>query len=720
MMTKEAVTAERAGDLVEGLFLEEKKGRFLGTVLVQGKEEECYISSSARLSNYIQLIHKTVLLKKNMGKNLRTRYRLYAVRGSQGDTLLDLNASNLYLEEFFIRQGIPRERIRREAVYRNGLKTDLLIDGTLYVEVKVILSEETTMVFPRAGAQRLKRQLSLYGDILRNGKRVLLALMLYSVGISRICFREDAEGILTGLLSLCRLGLEIMVYEARLEQNQVVVAERRELTELLRKEMGKRENEEMKSMAAAHFAESMAFYEEKLEENRRKNNGIFYTDLFLADKMVKSLPINKRGCIVDPCCGTGSFLAAALLNGYTEVYGMDQDEGAVEVCRNEMEGELLRGKQGAVLTAMDTLGIEGWQILEKARMKEKADVVIGNPPYAPLGSGVSIAADREFLNRVSAAGGNLFVAAVYRAFEIMKEGGLLSYIIPKNFLHVSGYKNLRTDILRNKTIVSIVDLGRYFKKVRGEQIVITIANREPEETSDILMRELRQGSFADTAVVRQSFFHNEILLFKSDQDFRIYKKLVSNYQTLGHVCQGTIRRGRAVSSEAVVGKDIRKFGYKDRAVCPEGNQIFIQNIYSAEAGIIAAFGGGYEAAQTVTVLTEKDEETCRYLLGILHSRLCNFYLFKYCYNASTLTMHTDARYLKKLPLVPCGGETTKAIVGKVRELEQAEYLSEAWYADMEQLDRLVFRLFGLTEAEADFVVEEMKKIQSKRWFGDER
>ena len=60
----------------------------------------------------------------------------------------------------------------------------------------------------------------------------------------------------------------------------------------------------------------------------------------------------------------------------------------------------------------------------------------------------------------------------------------------------------------------------------------------------------------------------------------------------------------------------------------KGNKVFIQNIYSAEAGIIAAFGGDMEATQTVTVFTDGDEKMCRYILVILHSLLCKLFLYK--------------------------------------------------------------------------------------------
>ena len=110
-----------------------------------------------------------------------------------------------------------------------------------------------------------------------------------------------------------------------------------------------------------------------------------------------------------------------------------------------------------------------------------------------------------------------------------------------------------------------------------------------------------------------------------------------------------------------------------------GNKVFIQNIYSAEAGIIATFGGNLEATQTVTIFTDSDEKICRYILGILHSRICNFFLYKYCYNSSTLTMHTDAKYLKKIPLPEIKTDYINLIISIVKQLEKNDYLSKEWF-----------------------------------------
>ena len=147
--------------------------------------------------------------------------------------------------------------------------------------------------------------------------------------------------------------------------------------------------------------------------------------------------------------------------------------------------------------------------------------------------------------------------------------------------------------------------------------------------------------------------------------------------------------------------------------------MFIQNIYSAEAGIIASFAGDLEASETVTVFTDDDEKMCRYILGVLHSRLCNYYLLKFCFNSSKLTMHTDAKYLEKLPLV-IDNNTFKKIISIVKSLETIEYMSNPWFEMVESLNDLIYDTYKIEEKERAHIEHQMKEIQSQRWNNDKR
>ena len=464
-------------------------------------------------------------------------------------------------------------------------------------------------------------------------------------------------------------------------------------------------------MILQKYAEESTAFEKSLDSGYKKENGIFYTDIVLAKKIIDFLKIPDDSQIIDPCCGTGSFILAAIDAGYENVCGADIDKNAVAMCKNTTKNKNIE--------VMDTLANDGRFILKKFKVKEQMDFVIGNPPYAPISTDITIdTQDYLFLRNVKDSGSNLFVAAIYRAFELVKEGGTISYIVPKNLLHVESYGLLRKMILSKKRILSIVDIGAYFKNVRGEQILLTVKN-EFIDDSEIDIYEYSDNEFIKKLSVPQSFYKNEILLFNNITDYKIYRKLEGTYKRFGDICKGYVGRGKSKSEDAITGKDIKKFGFKNIPTPKNGNQVFIQNIYSAESGAIASFAGALEATQTVTVFTDGDEKMCRYIVGVIHSRLCNYYLLKFCYNNSKLTMHTDAKYLKKLPL-EIDDATFSKIVNLVKTLEKIKYMTDEWFEMVESLNSLVYEAYKIEKDEAEYIDLEMRRIQSQRWINDKR
>ncbi|MEF9985647.1 MAG: N-6 DNA methylase [Bacteroidales bacterium] len=452
-------------------------------------------------------------------------------------------------------------------------------------------------------------------------------------------------------------------------------------------------------------------YETSLDTSYKKGQGIYYTDVELSSKIIEFLKIPIDAFILDPCCGTGSFLASAKHLGYNNVYGSDIDSSAVSLCKknNNIDN----------ITVLDTLSNNGKDVLKKLKLKSRVDYVIGNPPYVPKSKDITIdTSDYLFLRNVKDSGSNLFVAALYRAFELAKDEGVISYIIPKNFLHISSYSVLRKFILTKKTILSIIDIGSYFKNVRGEQIIITIRNQHTA-TNNIGIYRYSDKEFVKQLEVPQNFYKNEILLFANDIDFSIYKKLESSYQKFDDICTGYVGRGRSKSQYAIAGKDIQKFSFKNTIVPKKGNRVFIQNIYSAESGVIASFAGDLEASETVTIFTDGDEKMCRYILGVLHSRLCNYFLLNFCYNNSKLTMHTDAKYLKKLPLIINDRTFTQAI-NVVKLLENIMYMSDEWFDALESLNDIIYKTYNINSIESQYIDFQMKNVQSEKWNYDKR
>jgi DNA (cytosine-5)-methyltransferase 1/site-specific DNA-methyltransferase (adenine-specific) len=453
------------------------------------------------------------------------------------------------------------------------------------------------------------------------------------------------------------------------------------------------------------FASGSNAFETNLPDSFKKANGIFYTDIELAKNIVQFLDIAKDKSVIDPCCGTGSFIYALQRNGYSDVYGCDFEQDTVSKCR-----ELTNSTS---VYHYDTINNNGIETLSHIN-HDKFDVVIGNPPYAPLSGDTSLSCDAEFNRQVVASGNNLFVAAIYRTFELCKEDGIISIIVPKNVLHIPAYAKLREVLLRKKTILSIIELGIHFKTVRGEQIVLTVKNSLPSPKAKIKFYLHCKGKIQILSEIEQNFYSDEIIVFTNSSEPHIFSKLRELRPTLKDVCADGIRRGRC-RGNVVKGKEIRKFGLKDHPVPTEGTQIFVQNIFSAESGLIACYGGDLPAGETITVLRLGNEILAKYVLGLLHSRLCNYYLIRFIFNNSRLTIHTDANYLNSIPIVSDTILFNEVLV-LVDKLESLPYMSEEWLSAYDDLNMLVYSVYGISDEDKAYIEAEMKTISSSKWY----
>ena len=163
-------------ELVTGIFITESKNRFLCQVKIDNDVVECYIPSSCRLSNFLSLEGKEVLLKKTAGKNTRTNYAVYAVKFKRGYILLNLSQANRVIEsnvnrKIFCKLG-PRKHVLREQVIE-GYKSDLYIsDSNTIIEIKSLLTTEKKGVFPTVYSERANIQLRKLSYLLSSGYKV--------------------------------------------------------------------------------------------------------------------------------------------------------------------------------------------------------------------------------------------------------------------------------------------------------------------------------------------------------------------------------------------------------------------------------------------------------------------------------------------------------------------------------------------------------------------
>ena len=182
-----------------GIFKEELKNRFLCLVEIDGEDTLCYIPSSCRLSNFIDLSGREVLVLPVLSPNARTKYSVYALAGNHGFILLNMSKANEAVADSISSRRFSflgkRTLIRKEYKVA-GYKSDLYIEDTkTVVEIKSILSfaKSREARFPSVYSQRAIDQLMKLRCLLDEGYRVSYIFVSLNPSIKQLTINEGIE-----------------------------------------------------------------------------------------------------------------------------------------------------------------------------------------------------------------------------------------------------------------------------------------------------------------------------------------------------------------------------------------------------------------------------------------------------------------------------------------------------------------------------------------------
>ena len=211
---------------ISGIFVKELKNRFLCEVKIDGKVEECYVSSSCHLSNFLQLKGKKVVLIPTQGKNPRTKYALYAAPYRRNYIILNTSLSNVAIEK-----GIHNRRFsylgKRSNVQKEhsveGYKADLYIPQTkTIVEIKSVLSEKDEAVFPTVFSERTQNQLKSIQEMLEKGYKVVFIIVSLNPYIKKLTIDKSTE-FYSELTRCIEKGMEIRAYTSHLKDYEIEI-----------------------------------------------------------------------------------------------------------------------------------------------------------------------------------------------------------------------------------------------------------------------------------------------------------------------------------------------------------------------------------------------------------------------------------------------------------------------------------------------------------------
>ena len=297
------------------------------------------------------------------------------------------------------------------------------------------------------------------------------------------------------------------------------------------------------------------------DAKKRKEQGIYYTPIFIVDYIVRSalkpaldkchsIEDLQKLKVLDPACGSGSFLIQALeaiTEKYKELgtdnefirrritlenlYGVDLDMQAVEIARLNLLINSLDTKDalpkldkniknGNSLISGTDIELEkqfgkNWRDKKPFNWREEFpevfkqggfDVIIGNPPYI-----------KEFVNKSAFDGlhdspyyqGKMDLWTMFAcvSIDLLKDGGTTSFIAPNNWVSNAGASIFRNKILKEGELKTFIDFGDYkvFEQAGIQTMIYVFEKQKPRSKYEIKYLRVSDKNIPEARLILDIF-----------------------------------------------------------------------------------------------------------------------------------------------------------------------------------------------------------------------
>lgn len=223
--------------------------------------------------------------------------------------------------------------------------------------------------------------------------------------------------------------------------------------------------------------------DEVIYEGKQKYQGIYYTPNYISkfitnlalDKWIEKNSYAKNDIkIADISCGSGTFLVNAInkivkdnyykrYSSYKDfllgsIFGFDIDPRAIETAKlNILQNTIIEELNGIGSYNLDNNLVVKDSLLDN--IDRNFDIGIGNPPYVSSSpENLHNKELKEKYNDVIFGNYNTYQLFLKKSIELLNDGGILGYIVPRTLLNQKSASKLRDFIKENMQIELIVDL----------------------------------------------------------------------------------------------------------------------------------------------------------------------------------------------------------------------------------------------------------------------
>ena len=238
----------------------------------------------------------------------------------------------------------------------------------------------------------------------------------------------------------------------------------------------------------------------KLSKIVKKNNGIYFTPPSCVNNNIKLLQpyLKSTITVLEPSCGSCEYITALhKLFPHLIITGIEYNETIY---------------QSILQLNNDKINIKNIDYL-KYETDVKYDLIIGNPPYFVMKKdNVDKSYHTYFEGRP-----NIFILFIIKSIKMLNDNGILSFILPKNFLNCLYYDKTRKYIGKHFQILNIIECNNdKYIETQQDTIILIIQKTRTCNNSGFILEIKNYTIFAnqDNSKKIKKLYKNSKSLFE--------------------------------------------------------------------------------------------------------------------------------------------------------------------------------------------------------------
>jgi type I restriction-modification system DNA methylase subunit len=248
---------------------------------------------------------------------------------------------------------------------------------------------------------------------------------------------------------------------------------------------------------------------ENLKDEEKKKQGIFFTPPDTIKKNLEFLKphLKKIKTVLEPACGSCEFINAINQKyEHLEITGLELNK--------QIYDSIIEHNKSDNTTLINCNYLD-------YNNNSTYDLIIGNPPFyvmkkddVPENYFIKKGKNKVFEHFDGRA--NIFILFILKSLELLNNNGILSFILPKNFLNCTYYDKNRKFINENYTILHLEECQDKYLDTQQKTILLIIQNKKSTKKNKKFVH--KQGEFTifgevDNIKILRTLFMNSKSLF---------------------------------------------------------------------------------------------------------------------------------------------------------------------------------------------------------------